>query len=123
MDNERRSGVGNEGIVVIKSQLTLNVAGRFLHLPRRVVEKAVDVVLDEIVTAMARKDRVELRGFGAFSVKDRAGRIGRNPKSGVKVEVPEKSVPVFRPSKEIGRRLNPVASIPESSERTSRRSR
>ena len=108
---------------MIKSQLTLNVAGQFFHLPHRVVEKAVDVVLDEIVTAMARKDRVELRGFGAFSVKDRAGRIGRNPKSGVKVEVLEKSVPVFRPSKEIGRRLNPVVSIPESSERTSRRSR
>jgi integration host factor subunit beta len=101
----------------------LNVAGQFFHLPHRVVEKAVDVVLDEIVTAMARKDRVELRGFGAFSVKDRAGRIGRNPQSGVKVEVPEKSVPVFRPSKEIGRRLNPVVSIPESSERISRRSR
>jgi Bacterial DNA-binding protein len=49
--------------------------------------------------------------------------IGRNPRSGVKVEVPEKSVPVFRPSKEIGGRLNPVVSIPESSERTSRRSR
>ena len=108
---------------MIKSQLTLNVAGQFFHLPHRVVEKAVDVVLDEIVTAMARKDRVELRGFGAFSVKVRAGRIGRNPKSGVKVEVPGKSVPVFRPSKEIGRRLNPVASIQESLERTSRRGR
>jgi integration host factor subunit beta len=88
-----------------------------------VVEKAINVVLDEIVTAMARKDRVELRRFGAFSVKDRAGRIGRNPKSGVKVEVPEKSVPVLRPSKEIGRRLNPVAPIPKTSKRTSRRSR
>jgi integration host factor subunit beta len=108
---------------VIKSQLALNVAGHLLHLPHRVVEKAVDVVLDEIITAMARKDRVELRRFGAFSVKDRAGRIGRNPRSGVKVQVPEKSVPVLRPSKEIGRRLNPVAPIPKPSERTSRRSR
>ncbi len=69
---------------MIKSQLVLNVAGRLLHIRSRVVEKAVNVVLDEIVTAMARKDRVELRGFGAFSVKVRAGRIGRNPKSGVK---------------------------------------
>jgi hypothetical protein len=51
-----------------------------------------------------------------------AGRIGRNPRSGVKVEVRDKSVPVFRPSKEMGRRLNPVASIPVSSEWTSRRS-
>ena len=84
---------------MIKSQLALNVAGQFLHLPRRVVGKAVDLVLDEIVTAMARKDRVELRGFGAFSVKHRAGRIGRNPRSGVKVRVPDKTVPVFRSSK------------------------
>jgi nucleoid DNA-binding protein len=51
------------GLGVIKSQLALNVAGQFFHLPRHVVEKAVDVVLDEIVTAMARKDRVELRGL------------------------------------------------------------
>ena len=108
---------------MIKSQLMLNVADRFLHLPRRVVEKAGDVVLDEIVTAMARKDRVELRGFGAFSVKHRAGRIGRNPKSGVKVEVAEKSVPVFRPSKEIGKRLNSVASIPGSPKLPYQRSR
>ena len=107
---------------MIKSQLTLNVAGQFFHLPHRVVEKAVNVVLDEIVTAMARKDRVELRGFGAFSVKDRAGRVGRNPRSGVKVEVPKKNVPVFRASKEMGRRLNPAAPMPESSERSSRSS-
>ena len=107
---------------MIKSQLVLNIAGHLLHMRSRDVEKAVNVVLDEIVTAMARKDRVELRGFGAFSSKNRAGRIGRNPRSGIKVEVPEKSVPVFRPSKEIGKRLNPVASIPESSEWTSRRS-
>ena len=96
-------------LVVIKSQLTLNVAGQFFHLPQRVVEKAVDVVLDEIVTAMVRKDRVELRGFGAFSVKDRAGRIGRNPKSGARVGVAEKKVPVFRSSKEMHKRLNSAA--------------
>ncbi len=109
---------------MIKSQLVLNVAGRFRHIRNRVVEKAVNVMLDEIVAAMRRKDRVELRGFGAFSVKVRAGRIGRNPKSGVTVHVPEKGVPVFKSSKEIRRRLNAVALIPEPSERTSsRRSR
>jgi len=106
---------------VIKSQLVLNVAGRFRHIRSRVVEKAVNVVLDEIVAAMARKDRVELRGFGAFSVKVRAGRIGRNPKSGVTVHVAEKRVTVFKSSKEIGRRLNPVDPTPEPSERTSSR--
>jgi integration host factor subunit beta len=107
---------------VIKSQLVLNVAGRFLQLPNRVVERAVNVVLDEIVNAMARKDRVELRGFGAFYSKDRPRRIARNPKSGVKVEVPEKTVPVFRASKEIGKLLN-AAPMTEPSERTSRPSR
>jgi integration host factor subunit beta len=58
---------------------------------------------------MARKDRVEQRGFGAFYSKDRVGRIARNPSTGVKVEVPERSVPVFRASKEMGKRLNPAA--------------
>ena len=107
--------------VAIKSQLVLNVASRFLHIRNRVVEKAVNAVLDEIVTAMARKDRVELRGFGAFYSKDRAGRIARNPKSGVKVEVPEKNVPVFRASKEIGKRLNAAPLSEETAERTSSR--
>ena len=108
---------------MIKSQLVLNVASQFLHIRSRVVEKAVNVVLDEIVTAVARTDRIELRRFGAFSVKDGAGRIGRNPRSGVKVHVAEKRLPVFGASKEIGRRLNAIAPTPEPSERTSRRGR
>jgi integration host factor subunit beta len=78
-------------LVVIKSQLVLNVASQFLHIRSQVVEKAVNVVLDEIANAMARKDRVELRGFGAFSVKDRASRVSRNPKSGVRVECPRRA--------------------------------
>jgi integration host factor subunit beta len=56
----------------------------------------VDAVLDEIVAALARGDRVELRGFGSFSVKVREGRVGRNPKTGAAVHVPEKKIPVFR---------------------------
>ena len=68
---------------MLKSQLVFNVAGRLLQIRRRDVEKAIDAVLDEIVAALARKDRVELRGFGAFSAKVRAGRIGRNPKTGL----------------------------------------
>ena len=75
---------------MIKSQLVLNVAAKFLHIRNSVVERAMNVVLAEIVDAMAMKDRVELRGFGAFYSKDRAGRIARNPKSGAKVEVPKK---------------------------------
>ena len=98
---------------MIKSQLVLKVADRFLHIRNRAVERAVNVVIDEIVTAMA-KDRVELRGFGAFYSEDRAVSIARNPGTGVKVEVPEKSVPVFRASKEMGKRLNPAAPMPST---------
>jgi integration host factor subunit beta len=91
---------------VIKSELILRIAGHNPHLFQRDVEKLVDAVLDEIVAALARGDRVELRGFGAFSVKLRGGRVGRNPKTGAKVHVPDKNIPVFRPSKEIHKRLN-----------------
>ena len=109
------------GFIVIKSQLTLKVAENFLRIRNSVVERAVNVVLDEIVAAMTRKDRVELRAFGAFYSKDRGRRIAQNPKSDVKVEVPDKNVPAFRPSKEIGKCLNLVVSVSESSEQTSRR--
>jgi integration host factor subunit beta len=111
------------GAVVIRSQLIVRIATQNPHLFQRDVQKMVDAVLDEIVVALAQGERVELRGFGAFSAKLRGGRIGRNPKSGAKVQVAEKKVPVFRPSKEIQKRLNSGASIPESLERTSRRSR
>ena len=72
----------------------------------RDVEKIVNAILDGIVAALARSGRVEVRGFGSFSVKVRGGRLGRNPKTGVAVHVAEKRVAVFRPSKEMSRRLN-----------------
>jgi integration host factor subunit beta len=70
------------------------------------VEKALNAILDEIVAAMARRDRVELRDFGAFVVKVRAARVGRNPKTGAQVHVPAKVTPAFKPGKEIRKRLN-----------------
>ena len=76
---------------------------------RYFVEKAVNIVtaiLDEVVKALARGDRVELRGFGAFSRKARSARIGRNPRTGDAVEVEEKFVPVFKTGKELRLRLN-----------------
>ena len=91
---------------MIKSQLILRIAGQNPHLFQRDVEKMVDAVLDEIVAALARGDRVELRGFGAFSVKVREGRVGRNPKTGATVHVPEKKMPFFRQSREMRVRLN-----------------
>jgi len=104
---------------VIKSQLIPRIAARSPHLFQRDVEKVVSAVLDEIVAALARGDRVELRGFGTFAVKVREGRVGRNPKTGTTVPVPEKKFPYFRQGHEIRKRLNPVASTPISPEQTS----
>jgi integration host factor subunit beta len=98
---------------VIKSELILRLAGRNPHLHPRDAEKIVDAVLDEIVTALARGDRIELRGLGAFTVKVRQGRIGRNPKTGVTVQVSEKKIPYFRQSQKMGHRLNPGETDPE----------
>ena len=69
-------------------------------------ENLVDAILDELVAAMARGDRVELRGFGAFSVKNRPARTGRNPRTGAHVSVEKKSVPFFKTGKEMRERLN-----------------
>ena len=69
------------------------------HLYQRDVERIVNTIFDEIIEAMARGDRVELRGFGAFSVKKRDARTGRNPRTGEAVEVEEKHVPFFKTGK------------------------
>jgi integration host factor subunit beta len=93
---------------MIKSQLVERVAAQNPHLYQRDVEKIVDAILDEIVEALSRGDRVELRGFGAFSVKQRAARTGRNPRTGAHVLVDHKSVPYFKTGKEMRERLNPM---------------
>jgi integration host factor subunit beta len=98
---------------VTKSELVLSLAGRNPHLHRRAVEKVVDAIFDEIVTALARGDRVELRGFGSFSAKIRGGRVGRNPKTGATVQVPEKKIPHFRQGQKFRSRLNPDATDAE----------
>jgi integration host factor subunit beta len=91
---------------VIKSDLVLRLAGQNPHLFRRDVGNVVDAVLDEVVAALTRGDRVELRGFGSFSVKVREGRIGRNPRTGATVHVPEKKILHFKPAHEMRKRLN-----------------
>lgn len=91
---------------MIKSELVQRIAERNPHLYQRDVENVVNAILDEIVEAMARGDRVELRGFGAFSVKRRNARVGRNPRTGAHVEVDEKCVPFFKTGKELRERLN-----------------
>lgn len=91
---------------MIKSELVQRIAERNPHLYQRDVENIVNAILDEIVAALARGDRVELRGFGAFSVKNRPARLGRNPRTGEQVDVDEKYVPFFKTGKEMRLRLN-----------------
>ena len=91
---------------MIKSELIHKIANTNPHLYHRDVERIVKVVFDEIVEALSRGDRVELRGFGAFSVKNRPARLGRNPRTGEQVEVGEKYVPQFKAGKEIRERIN-----------------
>jgi len=91
---------------MIKSELIAKLAESNPHLYYRDVERIVSKIFDEITAALSRGDRVELRGFGAFSVKQRPARIGRNPRTGEKVEVAEKRVPYFKTGKDLRERLN-----------------
>ena len=89
-----------------KSELIMTLADKNPHLYQRDVERIVATVLEEISAALSRGDRVELRGFGAFSVKRRGPRVGRNPRTGESVTVAEKCVPYFKTGKELRERLN-----------------
>ncbi|HRO01794.1 MAG TPA: integration host factor subunit beta [Nitrobacter sp.] len=91
---------------MIKSELVQKIAEANPHLYQRDVENIIEAILDEITLALARGDRVELRGFGAFSVKARPARMGRNPRTGAQVNVSEKVVPYFKTGKEMRDRLN-----------------
>ena len=89
-----------------KSDLIKRLAEANPHLYQRDIERIVSTVFEEITEALARGDRVELRGFGAFSVRQRAARVGRNPRTGDEVRVPDKAVPYFKTGKELRERLN-----------------
>ncbi len=91
---------------MIKSDLIQRIAAQNPHLYQRDIEKIVSAILDEIVEALRRGDRVELRGFGAFSAKLREARQGRNPRTGALVSVAKKAVPYFKTGKEMRERLN-----------------
>jgi len=89
-----------------KSELIAKLAALNPHLYQRDVERIVATIFDEITNALARGDRVELRGFGAFSVKQRDSRTGRNPRTGEAVSVTEKRVPYFKTGKDLRDRIN-----------------
>lgn len=91
---------------MIKSELVLRLAQANPHLYQRDIENIINTIIDEVTDALANGDRVEIRGFGAFSTKHRPARIGRNPRTGVAVAVAEKRVPFFKTGKEMRERLN-----------------
>ena len=91
---------------MIRSEIIQIITDQNPNLYQRDVERIVNTVFDEITNAMANGDRVELRGFGAFSVKRRDARVGRNPRTGASVDVEEKHVPFFKTGKLLRDRLN-----------------
>ncbi len=91
---------------MIKSELVSRLAEANPHLYQRDVERIVNTVFGEITSALARGERIELRGFGAFSVKHRGARMGRNPRTGESVHVEAKHVPYFKAGKDLRVRLN-----------------
>jgi integration host factor subunit beta len=95
-----------QGLAMTRSQLILRLAELNPHLFHRDIERIVATVFDEVSAALARGERVELRGFGAFSVKSRGARVGRNPRTGEAVKVAAKHLPYFKTGKELRERLN-----------------
>jgi len=93
---------------MLKSDLIQRILAQNPHLYHRDIEKLINTILDEIVDALHRGDRVELRGFGALSAKLRRPRKGRNPKTGAEVQVAQKAIPYFKTGKEMRARLNPA---------------
>lgn len=91
---------------MIKSELIAALAAENPHLTQRDIERVVGVILERMIGALEGGGRVELRGFGAFSVRSRPARAGRNPRTGEAVDVRAKHVPFFKSGKELRARLN-----------------
>ena len=100
-----------------KSDLIVRLAERFPQLVMKDADFSVKVILDALSLALTKDDRIEIRGFGSFSLNYRPPRVGRNPKSGEKVNVPEKWVPPFKAGKELRERVDRAFSaLPELGE-------
>ncbi len=93
-------------MALIKSKLIQIITEQNPHLYQRDVERLIKTIFDEITNSLAESRRVELRGFGAFSVQERKARIGRNPRSGASVTIEAKSIPRFKTGKELRMKLN-----------------
>jgi len=91
---------------MIRSELVQKLCNDFPDLNQREIESVVSAIFDSITDQLAKGGRVELRGFGAFSSRQRDARVGRNPRTGDSVDVDAKRVPYFKPGKEMRERLN-----------------
>lgn len=99
-------GARKRSAAMTKSELIARLAERYPQLVAKDADFAVNSILDAMARALARGSRIEIRGFGSFGLNRRPPRVGRNPKSGEKVMVPEKRVPHFKPGKELRERVD-----------------
>jgi integration host factor subunit beta len=97
---------GEQGMALTKSELIERISARQAQLSPRDVELAVKTMIEEMANALAEGGRIEIRGFGSFSLHFRAPRVGRKPKTGASVELQGKYVPHFKPGKELRERVN-----------------
>lgn len=104
----------NHGDTMTKSELIEALVLRHAHLKAEDVDLAVKSLLEQMSGALANGDRIEIRGFGSFSLHYRPPRIGRNPKTGESVALPGKHVPHFKPGKELRERVNDVTPLPDA---------
>src|ERR1700749_2094090 len=88
------------------------------ELPRKESETVVETIFDSIIQALQTGDKIEIRGFGSFRTRQRRGRVGRNPKTGAKVQVPPKRIPFFKPSKELKDFVNNSEPVPAAAPAT-----
>jgi len=116
---DRRERRGFRGREMTKSELIAELSATNPHLTGRDVELIVGTIFNEITAALSRGERVELRGFGAFTVKRRDARTGRNPRTGEAVPVDEKAVPFFKAGKELRERVNRAKGVRAQAERMS----
>jgi integration host factor subunit beta len=106
LDDEVQSSEGeNKAGVMTKAELVDEVA-RVVQLTKKQAETIVNIVFDSIVESLRSGQKIELRGFGSFRLRNRKSRTGRNPKTGEKVEVPSKKIPYFKPGKELKELIN-----------------
>jgi integration host factor subunit beta len=97
---QRGDGTMTKQLTLTKADLIEEVL-RVTELPRKESETIVETIFDSIIGALQKGEKIEIRGFGSFRTRERRGRVGRNPKTGEKVEVPAKKIPFFKPSKEL----------------------